>query len=264
VDADSVLQVLLAASRAVGQQTVTCEDWGAAGNRPGQYAVDLVADAAALPVLLSAGFSVLSEESGRTEPFGATSGSGPEGGKLLAVLDPIDGSTNAVHGLRPYSTSICVFDADGPWVGLVYDHPNGISYEAVRGGGARRDGRPLATSGCSTLSEAIVAVSGFPDRALGWSQFRAFGAASLELCFVAEGSLDAFARAGGSSLYPWDYLAGLLICQEAGGAFTDLGGDELSVADSVGRGPAAGASRELLEELVVAFGASPKPGNRAT
>ena len=259
-----MLQVLLAASRAVGQQTLTCGDWGAAGNRPGQYAVDLVADAAALAVLHTAGFSVLSEESGRTEPVGLTSGSGPDGGNLLAVLDPIDGSTNAVHGLRPYSTSICVFDADGPWVGLVYDHPNGISYEAIRGKGARRDGRTIATSGCSSLSEAIVAVSGFPDRALGWSQFRAFGAASLELCFVAEGSLDAFARAGGSSLYPWDYLAGLLICQEAGGAFADLGGDDLLVADAVGRAPAAGASGDLLQELVVALGAGSHPGNQAT
>jgi fructose-1,6-bisphosphatase/inositol monophosphatase family enzyme len=264
VDADSVLQVLLAAARAVGQQTATCEDWGVAGNRPGQYAVDLVADAAALSVLHAAGFSVLSEESGRTDPVGSESRPGPAGGNPLAVLDPIDGSTNAVHGLRPYSTSICVFDADGPWVGLVYDHPNGISYEAVRGGGARRDGRPMATSGCSTLSEAIVAVSGFPDRALGWAQFRAFGAASLELCFVAEGSLDGFARAGGSSLYPWDYLAGLLICQEAGGAFADLGGDDLVVADSVGRAPAAGASGELLQELVAALGANTEPGIRAT
>ena len=78
---------------------------------------------------------------------------------------------------------------------------------------------------------------------------------------MAEGSLDAFARAGWSSLYPWDYLAGLLICREAGGAFADLGGDDLLVADGVGRAPAAGASRELLQQLVVALGASPESAN---
>lgn len=250
MDADSVLETLRATARAVGEQTATCKDWGAAGTRPGQYEVDLVADAAALPVLHAAGFSVLSEESGRTDPAAPQGRSGADSGRLLAVLDPIDGSTNAVRGLRPYSTSICVFDADGPWVGVVFDHPNGISYEAVRGRGAHRDGQPIVTSRCTSLSEAIVAISGFPDRSLEWSQFRALGAASLELCLVAEGSLDAFARAGGSWLYPWDYLAGLLICQEAGGSFTDLNGAQLMISEAVGRAPAAAATAELLQQLV--------------
>ena len=250
MDADSVLEALRATARAVGEHTAAGRDWGSAGTRPGQYAVDLVADAAALPVLHAAGFSVLSEESGRTGPAGTRHDSGG----LLAVLDPIDGTTNAVRGLRPYSTSICVLDADGPWVGLVFDHPNGISYEAVRGGGARRDGCPIVVSGCTSLREAIVAISGPPDRALGWSQFRALGAASVELCLVAEGSLDAFARAGASWLYPWDYLAGLLICQEAGGAFADLNGQDLLVAEAVGRSPIAGGSIQLLQELVEALG----------
>jgi myo-inositol-1(or 4)-monophosphatase len=257
VDADLVLQTLRATASAVGEETVTCADWGAAGTRPGQYAVDLVADAAALPVLHSAGLSVLSEESGRSDPARRGRDSSPAGGDLLAVLDPIDGSTNAVRGLRPYSTSICVMDADGPWIGLVFDHPSGISYEAVRGRGALRDGQPIAVSGCATLSEAIVAISGFPAEPLAWSQFRAFGAASVELCMVAEGSLDAFARAGNSWLYPWDYLAGLLICREAGGTFTDIGGDDLLVAEAVGRTPAAAASAELLQELVESLAAAP-------
>jgi myo-inositol-1(or 4)-monophosphatase len=257
VDAELVLQTLRAAAHAVGEQVVTCVDWGAAATRSGQYAVDLVADAAAIPLLHAAGFSVLSEESGRTEP--AEQGPDLGGIDLLAVLDPIDGSTNAVRGLRPYSTSICVMDAEGPWVGLVFDHPNGISYEAVRGKGAFRDGQPIAVSACQTLTKAVVAISGFPPEPLPWSQFRAFGAASVELCMVAEGSLDAFARAGNSWLYPWDYLAGLLICQEAGGVFTDLGGDDLLVADAAGRTPAAAASDDLLQELVASLAVAPAP-----
>ena len=76
--------------------------------------MDLVADAAALPVLHAAGLSVLSEESGRSDPAERRHDSGPADRALLAVLDPIDGSTNAVRGLRPYSTSICVMDAEGP------------------------------------------------------------------------------------------------------------------------------------------------------
>jgi myo-inositol-1(or 4)-monophosphatase len=250
VDADSVLETLRETALAVGKHTASCPDWGAVGTRPGQYAVDLVADAAALPVLHAAGFSVLSEESGRTDPLAGGVGPNTVSGGLLAVLDPIDGTTNAVRRLRPYSTSICVVDDEGPWVGLVFDHSSSVTYEAVRGNGARRDGRPITTSRRAALHEAVVAISGFPDHRLGWAQFRAFGAASLELCFVADGSLDAFARAGDSWLYPWDYLAGLLICAEAGGAFTDLDGRDLGVTEAVGRAPAAAASPELLAELV--------------
>lgn len=248
VDAESALKALKAAADAVRASTLELEDWGSPGGRPGQCAVDLVADAAAVPVLLAAGFAVLSEESGTS---GATPTSSVEG--LLAVLDPIDGTTNATRGLRPYSTSICLLDQEGPWVGLVADHASGMAYEAIRGAGASRDGRSITASRCRRLDEAIVAISGFPPRSLGWSQFRAFGAASLELCCVAEGSLDAFARAGDSWLYPWDYLAGLLICQEAGAVFTDLKGEELVVRDGVPRAPAAAATPELLDQLVASL-----------
>jgi len=248
VDAQSALKALRAAADAVRTSTLELEDWGSPGGRPGQCAVDLVADAAAIPVLRAAGFAVLSEESGTlaAEPSGSAEG-------LLAVLDPIDGTTNATRGLRPYSTSICVLDQEGPWVGLVADHASGLTYEAIRGAGAMRDGRSISASRCRQLDKAIVAISGFPPHALGWSQFRAFGAASLELCCVAEGSLDAFARAGDSWLYPWDYLAGLLICQEAGAVFTDLNGEDLVVRDGAPRAPAAAATPDLLAQLVASL-----------
>src|SRR3984885_10105951 len=92
------------------------EDWGPSGGKPGQYRLDLAADGAALPGLDGAGLAGLSEESG-------TTGDGPSG--LLAVIDPIDGSTNAHRGVPFYSTSICVVDAEGPRVGLVVNQANG-------------------------------------------------------------------------------------------------------------------------------------------
>ena len=121
------------------------DDWGLAGTRPGQYRLDLAADAAALPVLHGAGLAVLSEESGAT-------GDGPSG--LLAVIDPIDGSTNAHRGVRFYSTSICVLDAEGPRVGLVTNQATGQRYAAVRGAGAEKDGKAIAPSGCQDLVNA--------------------------------------------------------------------------------------------------------------
>src|SRR5580658_7827707 len=131
------------------------EDWGPSGGKPGQYRLDLAADGAALPVLHGAGLAVLSEESG-------TTGASDDG--LLAVIDPVDGSTNAHRGVPFFSTSICVLDAEGPLVGLVVNQASAVRYAAVRGQGAERDGVPVRASGSEDLGTAIVGISGFPGR----------------------------------------------------------------------------------------------------
>jgi len=139
VDDVRLLEVLDEAVGAVRAALDALDDWGPAGTKPGQYRLDLAADAAALPVLYGAGLAVLSEESGIT---------GDASAGLLAVIDPVDGSTNAHRGVPFYSTSICVLDAEGPLVGLVVNQATGDSYAAVRGGGAERDGARLMSSGC--------------------------------------------------------------------------------------------------------------------
>jgi fructose-1,6-bisphosphatase/inositol monophosphatase family enzyme len=218
------------------------DDWGPAGTRPGQYRLDLAADAAVLPVLHAAGLPVLSEESGITGD-GGTSG-------LLAVVDPVDGSTNAHRGVPFWSTSICVLDAEGPRVGLVVNQAIGTRYAAVRGDGAERDGAPVRPSGCEDLDRAIVGISGFPGRHPGWAQFRALGAASLECCAVAEGVLDAYAVVGRSTLHVWDYLAGLLVCREAGAAESERDGQALVVRDGSPRRPIVAATSVLAKRLM--------------
>ena len=125
-----MLEVLGEAVHAVRAALDGLDDWGPAGTRPGQYRLDLAADAAALPVLHRAGLQVLSEESGKT---------GDPTAQLMAVIDPVDGSTNAHRGVPFYATSICVLDAEGPLVGLVVNQATGTRFEAVREGGARRD-----------------------------------------------------------------------------------------------------------------------------
>ena len=158
-----LLEVLDEAVLAVRASLDDLEDWGPSGGKPGQYRLDLAADGAALPILHGAGLAVLSEESGVT-------GSGPSG--LLAVIDPIDGSTNAHRGVPFYSTSICVLDAEGPLVGVVTNQATGQRYAAVRGGGAEKDGQAIAPSACEDLGRAIVGISGFPGAYPGWAQFR--------------------------------------------------------------------------------------------
>jgi fructose-1,6-bisphosphatase/inositol monophosphatase family enzyme len=240
VDDVRLLEVLDDAAGAVRVALDELDDWGPAGTRPGQYRLDLAADAAVLSVLHGAGLAVLSEESG-------TTGDGASG--LLAVVDPVDGSTNAHRGLPLWSTSICVLDAEGPRVGLVVNQAIGTRYAAVRGDGAERDGASIRASGCEDLDRAIVGVSGFPGRHPGWAQFRALGAASLECCAVAEGVLDAYLTVGRSTLYGWDYLAGLLVCREAGAAESERDGHELVVRDASHRRPIVAATSVLAKRL---------------
>jgi myo-inositol-1(or 4)-monophosphatase len=236
-----MLGVLDDAVQAIRQALDGLREWGLAGTRPGQYHLDLAADGAALPILHEAGFAVLSEESGMT---------GESTSRFLAVIDPVDGSTNAHRKIPFYATSICVLDAEGPLVGLVVNLATGTRYAAVRGGGADRDGAALKPSGCQELSSAIVGISGFPGHHPGWAQFRTLGAASLEFCAVAEGVLDAYMLVGRSTLYGWDYLAGLLICQEAGAVVVERDGAELVVRDDAPRRPIVAATSQLATQLL--------------
>ena len=236
-----MLGVLDDAVQAIGQALDGLSEWGLAGTRPGQYHLDLAADGAALPILHGAGFAVLSEESGMT---------GESTSRFLAVIDPVDGSTNAHRKIPFYATSICVLDEEGPLVGLVVNLASGTRYAAVRGGGADRDGAALKPSGCQELSSAIVGISGFPGHHPGWAQFRTLGAASLEFCAVAEGVLDAYMLVGRSTLYGWDYLAGLLICQEAGAVVVERDGAELVVRDDAPRRPIVAATSQLAAQLL--------------
>ena len=207
--------------------------------RPGQYLLDVAADDAAVARLTRAGLSVLSEESGFTN--------GPDG--LLAVLDPIDGSTNADRGIPFYSTSICVFDAEGPWVGAVVNHASGQRFHAFRGGGAWRDGARIAPSRCESVADAVLGVSG--DVLVASGQRRCLGSAALEFCLVADGSLDAYVLGEGIDLRPWDYLGGLLVCAEAGAAIAELDGRDPWIRTEDARRPVAAANDRLLREIRV-------------
>jgi myo-inositol-1(or 4)-monophosphatase len=166
------------------------------------------------------------------------------------VLDPVDGSTNASRGVPWYATSLCALDAEGPLAAVVVNQASGVRYEALRGGGARKDGIAIRPSACTTLASAIVGLSGYPPRHLGWAQYRALGAAALDLCAVAEGVLDGFAVVGRSSLGSWDYLGGMLVCIEAGASIVDLDGRELVTREHGDRrAPLAAATASLLADL---------------
>lgn len=212
---------------------------GYSGQRETQYFLDLAADEVALKVLGSAGYQVMSEESGLTGT-----------GDLLAVVDPIDGSTNCDQGIPFFATSIAIMKNAELVAGLVYNHATGTFFESEKGSGATRDGVRLQASTTTDFSEAIVAFSGLPPRHLGWAQYRALGAASLEICLVADGSLDVFGVAQQSTLNPWDYLAGMLIARESGAVVADYLGQDLEISVSEVRRPVFCATPELLEFML--------------
>lgn len=223
----------------IGEAVLAHRGRGYSGLRATQYHLDVVADEVALRVLGGAGLSVVSEESGK-------SGSGP----YTVVVDPIDGSTNCDRGIPFYATSLAVLWQNELVAGLVVNQATGAIYEAERGAGARRDGAPIAPSGRTTIDSSIISFSGLAKQHLGWAQSRSLGAASLEICLVADGSLDAFAVAQHSSLHPWDYLAGLLLIREAGAVAVDYHGDELVTSEMVPRHPLFAATTELSDALI--------------
>jgi len=203
----------------------------------------VVADAAAVAVLDAAGLGVFSEESGLHHPERP----------VLVVVDPVDGSTNASRGLPWWAVSLCALDELGPLAAVVDGPPAGERFQALRGHGASRNGDPISPSTVEDISRSVIAFNGHPTAYFGWAQFRAFGAAALDLCQVACGAVDGFVDCSPASLAPWDYLGGLLVCQEAGAVVEEAFGRELVLRQPGERRTVlAAATRPLLNSLVEA------------
>jgi len=245
--AESRLALLHEVADAVAAAFAGVADFGPSGVKEGQYALDVVANDAALPLLRAAGLGVLSEES----EFEA--GSTGE----VVVIDPIDGSTNASRGLPWFATAMCVVDEDGPSVALVVNQASGDRFWATRGGGAFRNGHRIAPSSCTDVGDSIVGLNGLPPHPLGYRQSRVYGAAALDLCMVACGVLDGYVdcddRSPQGAHGVWDYLASVLILREAGAVVEDLQGRDLVVLEHAARRtPVAAATPELLAALASA------------
>jgi myo-inositol-1(or 4)-monophosphatase len=171
-------------------------------------------------------------------------------GKPRFIVDPLDGTSNFLHGIPHFAISIAVQDpAPGGegwgdlYMGLVYNPITDESFWAERGKGAWLGNRRLRVSARRKLNEALVA-TGVPYKGHGdleeWSKImsaigpevagiRRFGAASLDLAWLAAGRYDGFWESG---LSPWDTAAGCLLVREAGGFVTDYRGRSPAIADA--------------------------------
>jgi myo-inositol-1(or 4)-monophosphatase len=181
------------------------------------------------------------------------------------IVDPLDGTTNFIHGVPVFSVSVALEDREGLVAGAIYDPIRDEIFHAHRGGGARMNGEPIRCSRPSGPHEALIA-TGFPFRELSrvdrylkafksliltTAGLRRAGSACLDLAYTACGRYDGFWEIG---LSRWDIAAGTLIVREAGGKVTDVvGGDtQLDTGDIVAAGEEFHAT--LLEVTRAAFG----------
>ena len=190
--------------------------------------VDRAAEQAIIEVLRDAfpGHGILAEESGE---------SGPES-EFTWIIDPLDGTTNFIHGLPQYAVSIAQTKNGVLEHAVVYDPNTNEMFTASRGAGAFLNDRRIRVSRRTRLNEALIG-TGFPFRRFDHvdaylamfkeltqktAGIRRPGAASLDLAYVAAGRFDGFWEMG---LSPWDMAAGALLIQEAGGLVSDLSGE---------------------------------------
>jgi myo-inositol-1(or 4)-monophosphatase len=154
---------------------------------------------------------------------------------LCWVLDPLDGTTNFVHGFPVYCVSLALLEGKEILLGLIHNPELKETYWAIKGQGAFCNGRPIRVSAVPRISQSLLA-TGFPynikkthrrvvrrfENVLARSQgVRRPGSAAMDLCWVAGGVYDGFWE---EYLKPWDTAAGILLVEEAGGRVTDFSG----------------------------------------
>ena len=223
--------------------------------------VDKAAETAVIDIIRQAypDHAILGEESGALEgrPGGRNAASKDE---YRWIIDPLDGTTNYIHGFPQYAVSIGLQHRGVIEHGVIYDPAKNELFTASRGRGAFLDDRRIRVTKCASLKDALVG-TGFPFKELPRLDFyckqlkevmttasgvRRTGSAALDLAYVAAGRLDGFWELG---LSPWDMAAGALLVQEAGGLVGDLAGD----AGYLESGEIAAATPKVFTQLLAAL-----------
>ena len=239
-DPDALLDVAVRAARAAAAvireatPRVRALDWRAKGPADFVSEVDLAAEERILAIVRRElpDAVVLAEETAAAVPVARLAAG------LAVVVDPLDGTTNFLHGYPEYAVSIAILERGEPVAAVVYDVPGDELFTAIAGRGCRLNGAPCQVSTITDPQRALIG-TGFPFKDVtdiapyqaqmsrvmaGVSGVRRPGAASIDLASVACGRFDAFWE---TMLSPWDFAAGMLLVREAGGLATDLGGSHL-------------------------------------
>jgi myo-inositol-1(or 4)-monophosphatase len=227
---------------------------GASGDKT--ILADKVAENEILDAIRSEGkISVLSEEAGWV---------GDPGSNVLAIVDPLDGSSNFEKGIPFYCTSVAVSEGktlDGIFLAVVRDLVSGAVYVARKGKGASKDGKKVVTGDVTKVGDAVIGIDmSRADKEIAASLAPLvtaarrqvhFGANALEMCYLAEGKIDAFVDLRGRIRIS-DFAAAHLIAKEAGATITDPSGGQLNPEFEVGKGFSfvASANARLHKEIL--------------
>lgn len=176
------------------------------------------------------------------------------------IVDPLDGTVNYVHRIPQVAISVALWSKGEPLVGVIIDVARNDEYVAVRGEGATFNDEKMSVSTTKTLNESLI-VTGFPyDRRQHAADYlrvveevmrnstgtRRFGAAALDLAWVATGRFDGYWEHGGPmGVKPWDLAAGLLLITEAGGTYTN----EIGAENDLGARAHIATNGKIHEEL---------------
>ena len=178
-------------------------------------------------------------------------------------IDPIDGTTNFVHGIPFCAISIGIWEAQRPVAGVVYNPVLEELFYAEAGKGATLGGEPIHVDTTQTLTQSLIA-TGFPYTKIEkgddfeWvletmrnvlpltRDIRRLGSASLDLCYVAKGTFSGFYEI---NLKPWDVAAGILIVQEAGGTISRADGEPYTLDERIIVASNGSIHRALIESL---------------
>jgi len=191
-----------------------------------------------------------------------------EGTRFRWVIDPLDGTTNLIHGLPVFCVSVALVDGDTPILGIVFDPNRDECFTASKGGGAYLNGDPIQCGPRKQLADALISTgiphwdfARMPDYlkaltafAKGTRGLRRMGSAAIDLAYVACGRFDVFFE---YSLQPWDIAAGLILVSEAGGEISGFSGQSepgflLSGKEVLAASP--GVFAESSEVIRSAFG----------
>ncbi|WP_276090344.1 inositol monophosphatase family protein [Pedobacter sp. JY14-1] len=180
------------------------------------------------------------------------------------IIDPLDGTTNFIHGIPVYSISIALYEADQPVIGVVYEINRSEMFYAYKGGGAFLNNRKISVSDRSRLADSLLA-TGFPYYAFEHQEqymdllgslmrkchgLRRMGSAAVDLAYVACGRFDAFFE---YNLNAWDVAAGAYLVQQAGGTVSNFKGGEEFIEEREILAGNGKVEAELLDEMRLHF-----------
>jgi myo-inositol-1(or 4)-monophosphatase len=233
----ALLETCEAAARAGGEQL---RAWQGRFQTREKGAADLVTDAdEASQKVIQEAIAASYPNHGFLGEEQAAKSLSPQPNQLTWIVDPLDGTTNYVHGYPNYAVSVAIARGREILAGVIYDPIHDQCFSAAAGQGAWCDGKRLKVSRAISISSALVAVS-LPARVRRDSPdlldfievvqicqaVRRSGSAALNLAHVACGALDAF---WATHIQPWDVAAGILLIQEAGGHVTSRDGGEFDL-----------------------------------